>query len=669
MIWQLVRSSWILHTSCNKRRVAPIAALLSAVLHASLYREEEMHVAADGPGPLKWFCEKVLEEGMKSPRTIRLAALHLSGLWLLNPRVIKYYIKELKLLTLYGSVAFDEDFEAELTENGDARTEVSLLAKIPDSELTEAYINTELYARVSVTVLFYKLAGSGRETDDSCSALESGRIFLLELLESAVNDKDLAKELYKKHSATHRRKVRAWQMLCVLSRFVDQNIAQQVMQSLSVSLSRNNLPSVRQYLETFAIHVYLKFPFLVQEHLVPLLCDYSMKTQALSSYVYIAANVMIHAKLEVQSKHLGELLPPIIPLLTSHHHTLRGFTQLLVYKVLCKLMPTLDSSCSGSIILEKRCFSNMKSYLELNPDCVRLRTSMEGYLDAFTPIESVTPVGIFSSRIEDMEFECVPICLTERVMNFLNDVREELRSSMAKDEATLTNESLMIAQDQDCMFHSANAGQELLLPSPLSNIIFDFQKKFTLSKHEMLNDEMRKEDQLLEQILQSKIMYLEKLKANRQQIIVVASLIDRIPNLAGLARTCEVFKASSLALADANVLQDKQFQLISVTAEKWVPIIEVRVNGVKNFLEKKKQEGFAILGLEQTANSIPLDKYCFPQKTVLVLGREKEGIPADIIHVLDACIEIPQLGVVRSLNVHVSGAIAIWEYTRQQRST
>jgi len=29
-------------------------------------------------------------------------------------------------------------------------------------------------------------------------------------------------------------------------------------------------------------------------------------------------------------------------------------------------------------------------------------------------------------------------------------------------------------------------------------------------------------------------------------------------------------------------------------------------------------------------------------------------------------VEIPQLGVVRSLNVHVSGAIAIWEFTRQQ---
>ena len=32
----------------------------------------------------------------------------------------------------------------------------------------------------------------------------------------------------------------------------------------------------------------------------------------------------------------------------------------------------------------------------------------------------------------------------------------------------------------------------------------------------------------------------------------------------------------------------------------------------------------------------------------------------------DACVEIPQLGIIRSLNVHVSGALMVWEYTRQQ---
>lgn len=45
---------------------------------------------------------------------------------------------------------------------------------------------------------------------------------------------------------------------------------------------------------------------------------------------------------------------------------------------------------------------------------------------------------------------------------------------------------------------------------------------------------------------------------------------------------------------------------------------------------------------------------------------EREGIPADLIQQLDVCVEIPQQGIIRSLNVHVSGALLIWEYTRQQ---
>ncbi|KAK2970368.1 hypothetical protein RJ640_012948 [Escallonia rubra] len=489
---------------------------------------------------------------------------------------------------------------------------------------------------------------------------------------------------------------------------------------------------------------------------------------ALSSYVFVAANVILHATEAVQSRHLNGLLPPLTPLLTSHHHTLRGFTQLLVYQVLSKVLPPLDSSALGTMSLEKRCFVDLKSYLKDNSDCARyavslgqkrlfidssrrgivqwepsrlcyaaaqvplsfgggvyegvlyllgLRESMEGYLDDFNPKTSITPAGIFTSRVEDLEFECVPTSLMERVIGFLNDVREDLRCSMAKDAASLKNEHLNIDKDPMCLKVSSKANEKELIAQQPADISLDFQKKVTLSKHEIQDTSsgslwgnketykqllvlhrgflvhkyegkelhlrvsicfltctplclvhMEKEDQLLDQLLHSRSVALEKLRAGRQDFILVASLLDRIPNLAGLARTCEVFKAASLAIADANILHDKQFQLISVTAEKWVPIVEVPVNSVKVFLEKKKQEGFSILGLEQTANSIPLDQYTFPKKTVLVLGREKEGIPVELIHILDACIEIPQLGAIRSLNVHVSGAIALWEYTRQQRT-
>lgn len=46
-------------------------------------------------------------------------------------------------------------------------------------------------------------------------------------------------------------------------------------------------------------------------------------------------------------------------------------------------------------------------------------------------------------------------------------------------------------------------------------------------------------------------------------------------------------------------------------------------------------------------------------------SHEKDGIGAKIINLLDMAVEIPQLGVVRSLNVHVTASIFMWEYCKQ----
>lgn len=48
-------------------------------------------------------------------------------------------------------------------------------------------------------------------------------------------------------------------------------------------------------------------------------------------------------------------------------------------------------------------------------------------------------------------------------------------------------------------------------------------------------------------------------------------------------------------------------------------------------------------------------------------SNEKQGIPADLLSVLDLAVEVPQFGVVRSLNVHVTGALFVWEYAKQHR--
>ena len=95
---------------------------------------------------------------------------------------------------------------------------------------------------------------------------------------------------------------------------------------------------------------------------------------------------------------------------------------------------------------------------------------------------------------------------------------------------------------------------------------------------------------------------------------------------------------------------------------------EVKIAELPAFLKEQRGLGYTILGLEQTAEAVQLPGYNFPQKSVLLLGKEKEGIPAELLHLLDQCLVIPQLGVIRSLNAHVSASIALFEYTRRSSS-
>jgi tRNA G18 (ribose-2'-O)-methylase SpoU len=183
----------------------------------------------------------------------------------------------------------------------------------------------------------------------------------------------------------------------------------------------------------------------------------------------------------------------------------------------------------------------------------------------------------------------------------------------------------------------------------------DYQQKISILPDELLNNATSVRDQVVGAVRTRK----------RHDLVVVASLVDRVPNLGGLCRTCEIFNCAKLVVHDKSVVQDPVFTAISVTAHQWLPIEEVRESRVAAYLAEQKRAGYTILALEQTANSQSLEKFKFPSRAVILLGKEREGIPVHLISLVDACIEIPQFGLVRSLNVHVSGAILMWTYVRQ----
>jgi tRNA guanosine-2'-O-methyltransferase len=105
-------------------------------------------------------------------------------------------------------------------------------------------------------------------------------------------------------------------------------------------------------------------------------------------------------------------------------------------------------------------------------------------------------------------------------------------------------------------------------------------------------------------------------------LILVSSLIDKGTNLGGISRTCEIFNVKELVLGSLKYLEDKTFQSLSVTSEKWLNIKEVPEKYLKTYLLEMKYNGYTLVGLEQTANSVQLNEFKFPAKSVLVLGFE-----------------------------------------------
>ena len=59
-------------------------------------------------------------------------------------------------------------------------------------------------------------------------------------------------------------------------------------------------------------------------------------------------------------------------------------------------------------------------------------------------------------------------------------------------------------------------------------------------------------------------------------LIVAATLLDKAPNLAGLTRSAEAFGAQALTVPDLKLTRTPLFESVSVTAQNWVDIQEVK---------------------------------------------------------------------------------------------
>lgn len=151
----------------------------------------------------------------------------------------------------------------------------------------------------------------------------------------------------------------------------------------------------------------------------------------------------------------------------------------------------------------------------------------------------------------------------------------------------------------------------------------------------------------------------------RHALIVCGALIHNPVNLGGLCRTAEVFRLESLVLPDGAIAQRHDFRNVAASAHHWQPLSVCAPDDLTIWLKDMRSQGYCSVALDADAAAVPITKFSFPQKTVLVLGKELTGIPDAVLAECDYTVTIPQHGLVESLNVQTAGAIAIYEYIRQ----
>lgn len=141
-------------------------------------------------------------------------------------------------------------------------------------------------------------------------------------------------------------------------------------------------------------------------------------------------------------------------------------------------------------------------------------------------------------------------------------------------------------------------------------------------------------------------------------MVILVSLNMKDPNTAGMLRLADAFGVKEV------VFQRKPKSFAPAVGTQYHIAWDV-VGDVLPLCATWRQQGYQLVGVEQTDQSVLLPEAQLPQQMVLFLGHEVKGLPVKLAQEMDVLVEIPQWGVVPSLNVTSAASIVLYEWAFQ----
>ncbi|KAF2366316.1 tRNA/rRNA methyltransferase SpoU type [Trinorchestia longiramus] len=467
------------------------------------------------------------------------------------------------------------------------------------------------------------------------------------------------------NSLPHRVKTRALQAIMVVLPLLSAAESGDLLEWVCCStVNEQQQPSVRYLMEWMMALCVITWPELCPQFLK--LCRTSVKQRPGSVASFLAA-VSLLACHEQNEAIVEQCMTFAVPWCMAQQYNSRLYAQLAVSNIYQHCVKHEFTSTLNKFAALKDCLMISQAGSPSNTD------------DFFFSV--FDPVGHYSVQTIYYELPRLSLLPDDEWLSC-----EEL-SSVARNQGITFKTTLLLSSPADHLLRAAQAAAwvtkaakagsgEALLPEHGANSLLSSgaegrpaadaaSKGGNMQRKVIPWSSLSKQQQ--QEALSSAVMRVDG-STRRYPLTVVASLLTKATNLGGLCRTCEVFGAGELVLPSMTLLHDQAFLGLSLSSHKWIPLVEVKAEGIKAYLRDQRRAGYLIVAVEQTAHSVSLSSFQFPARSLLLLGNEREGLPCSLLREVDVCVEIPQFGVTRSLNAHVAGSLCVWQYVNQHSS-
>jgi len=160
---------------------------------------------------------------------------------------------------------------------------------------------------------------------------------------------------------------------------------------------------------------------------------------------------------------------------------------------------------------------------------------------------------------------------------------------------------------------------------------------------------------------------LSVLKKRQNNLAVVLENVQDPHNISAVMRTCDAVGVQEIYVLNTLIPRHKKFgPKSSSSAAKWLTVRQFD-NASYCFTELRKKYS-RILTTHLGADSVDLYHIDFTASVALVFGNEHSGVSDEIRPLADGNFVIPQVGIIRSLNISVACAVCLYEAFRQKKS-